>query len=72
MSNTFLGADAVAEHGERRTDLGLRRRGLEVVDLGVGEVADIADRGDAVPRQNIEGVGERRALRRWRLGAVLT
>ena len=57
----LLGADAVAEHGERGADFRLRRRRLEVVDLGVGEIAKIADRSDAVPRQHIERVSERQS-----------
>ena len=39
---------------------------LEVVDLGVGEVAKIADRSHAVPRQHVERVGERQVRRRSR------
>ena len=53
-----LGAGAVAEQAERRGDLRLGDRRCEIVELGVGEIAQIAERGDAVPRQHVERVGE--------------
>ena len=53
-----LGAGAVAEQAERRGDLRLGDRGGEIVELGVGEIAQIAERRDAVPRQHVERVGE--------------
>ena len=54
----LLGADLVAEHGKRGADLGLRRRRRELVELHVGEVAEIANRGHAVPREHVERIGQ--------------
>ena len=65
-----LGAGAVAEQAERRGDLRLGDRRGEVGELGVGEIAQIAERRDAVARQHVERIGEIAAavLRRLRRG----
>ena len=53
-----LGSRAVADHGERRGDLGLGDRRRQRVELGVSEVTQVADRSDAVARQHIERISE--------------
>ena len=60
-----LGARAVAEHAERRGDLRLGDRGRDRVELGVGEVAQVADRRRAVARQHVERIGELARRRPW-------
>ena len=52
-----LGASLVAEHGQRGTELGLRQRGGEAVELGIDVVAQFADRRPAVAGQHIERIG---------------
>ena len=53
-----LGSDLVTEHAERGGKLRLRDRGGEIVELGVDEIAQVADRRRAVARQHIERIGE--------------
>ena len=53
-----LGPRAIAGHGERRGDLRLGDRRRQRIELGVGEIAKIADRRHAVARQHIERIGE--------------
>ena len=53
-----VGARLVAEHGERGGDLRLGDRRRQIVELGVGDVAQVADRRRAVARQHIERIGE--------------
>ena len=59
----LLGAGLVAEHGERGTELGLRQRGREAVELGVDVVAQLADRRAAVAGEHVEGIGAPLAAR---------
>ena len=65
-----FGARAVADHGERGGDLRLGDRGRNAVELGVGEVAQIADRRRAVARQHIERIGEIGAAVLARVGQI--
>ena len=65
-----LGAGAVARHGERRGDLRLRDRRRQRIELGVGDVAKIADRSRAVARQHIERIGDIDAAVLARVGGV--
>jgi hypothetical protein len=53
-----LGARTVTKHAERRGDLRLGNRACEIVELGIREIAQVADRRRAVPRQHIERIGE--------------
>ena len=53
-----LGARAVADQRQRGGDLRLGDRRRQRVELGVGEIAQVADRRQAVARQHIERVGE--------------
>ena len=55
--NAF-GACAVARHGERRGNLRLGDRRGQRIELGIGDVAKIADRGGAISRQHVERIGE--------------
>ena len=64
------GARLVAEHRQRGRELGLAERGREGVELGVGEIAQIADHGAPVARENIERIGERRGIVLVRLRGV--
>ena len=65
-----FGARAVADHGERRGDLRLGDRRRERIELGVGDVAQVADRSRAIARQHIERVGEIGAAVLARVGGV--
>ena len=53
----LLGTRLVADHGERRAELGLRQRRREAVEPGVGVVAQLADRRAAVAGEHIERIG---------------
>ncbi len=64
------GARLVPEHRQRSRKLGLAERGREGVELGVGEIAQIADYGAPVARENIERIGERRGIVLVRLRRV--
>ena len=57
-----LGTAAVAEESEPRGELRARERGRESVDLGVGEIAQIAHDRAAVARQHIDRIGDRFAV----------
>ena len=65
-----FGARAIAGHGERRGDLRLGDRRRQRIELGIGEVAKVADRRDAVARQHIERIGEIGAAVLTRVGRV--
>ena len=54
----LLGAAAVADQRERCGELRLGDRRRDRVQLGVGEITEVADRGDAVLRQHIELVSQ--------------
>jgi hypothetical protein len=53
-----LGAGLIAEHAERGGKLRLGDRRLERVKLGIGEVAQIAERCDAVARKHVVHIGK--------------
>ena len=66
----LAGAGAVAEHRQRRAELGLGERRRERVELGVGQIAQVADHRPAVARQHVERIGERGVVVGVRLGGV--
>ena len=65
-----VGARLVAQHGERGGELRLGDRRLNVVELGIGDVAQVADRGHAIARQHIERISEIAAAVLARVGSA--
>src|SRR5439155_1025764 len=63
-------ARAITEHAKRGGELRLGDGGGEVVELGVGVVAQIAERRCAVAREHVERIGERAAAVAARLLGV--
>ena len=53
-----IGARLVTEHRQRGGDLRLGDRRRQIVQLGVGDITQIADRSRAVARQHIERIAE--------------
>ena len=66
----LAGAGAVAEHRQRRAELSLGERRRERVELGVGQIAQVADHRPAVARQHVERIGERGVVGLVRFGRV--
>ncbi len=63
-------ARLVAKHREPSRKLGLGKGTREGVELGVREIAQIADNRPPVARKNIERIGDRRGIVLARLGSV--
>jgi hypothetical protein len=53
-----LGARTVAQHAECRCELRLGDRGLQLVQLGIGEVAQVAERRHRVAREHVIRIGQ--------------
>ncbi len=66
----LAGAGAVAEHRQRRAELGLGEGRCERIELGVGQIAQVADHRPAVARQHVERIGERGVVAGVRLGRI--